>query len=555
MRNLELARLFDEMADRTRLRGGDDFRAEAYRATASALRAASKPVSSMLDDGTPLTSLPGIGRSNAGKIREMLKTGSCARLDTLRADTPDGLLPVLRYPDLDAATVRRLWTRASIRLVEDLVVALETERAEVVQLVGRARVPRLLAMVRARVPDEPRRLRHEVLSLLREIGRTLQSCPEVGRSAFTGDVRRCGETVQRIDLLMVSEQCADTMQSLSETGWVKTVERGDEHGFEVRAHEGVCLRVRFVEARHWGRDLVLETGSPAHLAALGHLPAEADEESEVYAALGLPWIPPELREGFGEVEAARAGGLPTLVERADLCADLHVHTTASDGTATIEEMARAARERGLTVLAITDHSRSTVVANGLSIERMLRHADAIREVDSRIQGITLLAGVEVDILADGRLDYPDSVLRKLDYVVASVHARLRQPRATATERVCRAIRTGQIHAVGHPTGRKIDRRDGLDLDLDEVYAACVETGVRLEINGQPDRLDLSWDRVREAKAAGVGFVLGSDAHSIHSLGYLELALDVARRGGLERGDLLNAFPPDDLLTWIQNARR
>ena len=558
-RNSEIADRFDFLADLLELDGADSFRLSAYRRASARIRESAAPVARLAVDGTA-TQIPGIGATIAGKIVELVETGDMRALAKLRDRLPAGLVDVMHVPGLGPKTARRLWQELGVATLDDLRAAAEGERLRELPGLGPKTEERVLAALRrpatARSAATGRTLLGRVLPVVREVVDEIAAHPACVRVSEAGSVRRRTETVRDADLIATaSDPAALTAHFVSLPRVAEVVAHGATKATIV-SYEGFRLDLRVVAPECYGNLLQHFTGSKDHNVALredavrrglsvseygveaaetGEVATAASEE-EVYEQLGYAWIPPELRENRGELEAARSGKLPLLLERADVLGDLHVHTTWSDGRGTLEEMVAAARALGHRYVAICDHAKR--LRDGL----LERQAEEIAAVDERVDGIRVLSGVEVDIRADGSLDLDDDVLAARDWVMASVHSGFDRPRDELTKRILAALENPHVDCIGHPTGRKLNRRAPYDVDLDAVFAAAAETGTFLEVNSQPDRLDLRDVHARAAGEAGARIVISSDAHSVGALGNVGLGVAQARRAWLSAGQVLNTKP-------------
>jgi DNA polymerase (family 10) len=560
--NTELAERFELLADMLELDGADAFRLAAYRRAAARIRESAVPVAQLALDGKA-TRLSGIGGTIEGKIVEVVDTGDMAALAKLRAKVPPGLVEVMHVPGLGPKTARKLWTELGVEGLDDLKTAAEAERLRGLPGLGpksEEKVLKALASGPARAAAETgRTLLGRALPAVRRAVFEIEASGLAERVSEAGSVRRRVETTKDLDLIATAEDAAALIAFFVAREWVAEVVAQGGTKATVVSHEGLRFDLRVVPPECYGNLLQHFTGSKDHNVALredavrqglsvseyGVLEAESGEtfqaadEEQVYERLGYAWIPPELRENRGELEAARGGKLPELVELADLKGDLHMHTDWSDGRATLEEMVLAAKERGHRYIAICDHARR------LRDGRLEAQTDAIADVNARISGISVLAGIEVDIRADGSLDYDDEALAARDWVMASIHSGFDGPRERLTERLLAAMANPYVDCIGHPTGRKINRRPAYDLDFERVCEAAVETGTFLEINAQPDRLDLTDTLARAAADAGVRIVVSTDAHRIHELDNLELGVAQARRGWITAEQVVNTR------TWAQ----
>lgn len=572
VRNEEVAAVFDEIADLLEIRGENPFRVRAYRNAARTVRSLGRDVAGLVAAGEDLTRLPGIGRDLAGKIREIVETGTSATLAALRREFPPGLGALLRLPGLGPKRVAALHRELGIGSLEALRRAAETGRLRSLPGFGPRTEARVLEAIRAHLDTGRRFLLAEVEGWAEALVEHLRAGPGVDEVVVAGSFRRRRETVGDLDILCTARDGAAVAAHLAAHERVAEVLSQGPTRTTVVLRDGLQVDLRVVPAASLGAALHYFTGSKAHNIAVRRLGqqrrlkineygvfrgarrvAGATEES-VFRSVGLPWIPPELREDRGEIEAARAGRLPRLVELRDLRGDLHCHTRASDGRSGLEEMARAARAAGLEYLAVTEHSRSLRVARGLDARRLRAHVEAIRRLDERLEGITLLAGIEVEILEDGRLDLPDPVLAELDLVVGAVHTRFDLPRARQTRRILRAMDHPHFHLLAHPSGRLLLRREPYDVDMARIIRHARERGCFLELNANPDRLDLDDVHCRMARDEGVLVAICSDAHS--SLGFANLRFGVgqARRGWLGPEHVLNARPIGELRRLLAAAR-
>jgi len=550
--NLDVAMALYEIADLLELKGDEPFKGRAYRKAGEALAVLPQEVIDLAQQHR-LDSIPGVGKAISAKIQELLTTGQIEYLEELRRAIPPGVRDLTQVPGLGARTAMLLYTRLGIDSLERLeLAARQGELREAPGITARKEAAILAALERMRRMGDRVSI-GAVLPVAQELAEALRRHPQVLQVEVAGSIRRWKETVEDIDLVVATREAGaifDWLKRLSIAGEV-LMESGDH--LTMLTSLGRRIDLMAVPPERFGRALLLMTGPDSHLAALGSIP-EGATEAEVYQALGLPWIPPELRQGHGEVDAARAGRLPNLVGTADLKGDLHTHTKASDGTATLTEMAEAARALGHRYLGICDHSRSLAIASGLSPERLLAQVAEIRRLNQRWSDFRLLAGSEVDILKDGSLDFPDDLLAQLDVVVASIHSHMGLDAESQTERLLRAIRNPHVDMIGHPTGRVIGRRDPYPFDLARVLDACAETGTALELSASPARLDLSAELARQARQRGVRLVINTDAHTTRELELLPYGVGQARQAWLEPSDLVNAMALPELLTWLAKPK-
>jgi DNA polymerase (family 10) len=559
MENSRIAAVFDEIADILEIQGENPFRIRSYRNAARTVGDLPEHISDLVAAGKDPKDIPGIGESLAEKIKEILAGGTCKALQDLRKQLPPHLPDLLKVKGLGPKKVAALWKQRKITTLEELKAAATAGKIRDLEGMGEKTEQNILKGLVTLEAEAGRISIRQAAEQAASIRRYLEKVKAIRRFEPAGSYRRRRETIGDLDFLV---EAADRTQAAEEILKYESVEdvlaRGQEK-VSVRLASGVQVDFRFVEADDFGAALMYFTGSKAHNITLRKRAQKGDlklneyglfrgekriagrTEEEVFRALGLAWIPPEMREDRGEIDAAEHGKLPKLIERGDLKGDLHAHTVATDGNNTIEEMVAAARSHGYEYLAITDHSKAVTVAHGLNDAAIRRHADRIRAAAESFRGFWLLAGVEVDILKDGRLDLDEKVLGELDWVCASVHSYFEMPEAEMTERIVRAVRSGVVHCIGHPFGRLIGKRDSLHFDPDRVFAACKEMGVCLEINSYPDRLDLPDVHCKHAKEMGLTMTISTDSHKTGDLDLIEFGVDVARRGWLEKGDVLNTL--------------
>jgi DNA polymerase (family 10) len=546
--NAEIAEMLRANADLMEIAGENSFRVNAFRRAADAVREHDRALTAEAD----LTEIPGVGAGIAAVLREILTTGTFGTFEELQEQLPGSLLALLDIPGVGAKTAARLYRELNVASLTDLEEALRSGRLATMKGMGpkaQARIAEGLVFVQRR---SGRTSIGMALPLAERLAGRLSDI--TGRPvSVAGSVRRMCVTVGNIDLVAIGDDPEHVLNAAAGMPDIARETSRDDSTATFELHQGIMLRVRATPAGRAGTALIEMTGSAAHLKQLRQLaesPVAATEE-ECYAALGLPFIVPELRENRGELEAARDGRLPRLIEVADLRGDLHLHTTWSDGGATPLEMALAAGARGYQYLGITDHSGGLGIAGGLRPERL---AEQRIEIDSlRDQSpVRLLAGSEVEVHRDGRLDFDDAILAGLDIVVASLHSGLRQPSAEFTDRLCRTIQNSNVDIIAHPTGRLVERRQGADIDWPRVFAAALETATVLEINADPARLDMDDERGRAAFEAGCLISIDSDAHHPESLGLVRYGVGVARRAWIEPQRVVNTWPLNDLLAWLRD---
>jgi DNA polymerase (family 10) len=556
--NADVAAVFEEIADLLEIEGSNPFRIRAYRNAARTLRDLPREVGAMLDEGEDLTELPGIGEDLAAKIKEVVKTGTATALEEHRKKVPETLTELLRIPGVGPKRVRALYHDLGIRTLDQLQKAAQEGRVRTLSGFGEKTERYILDQLSARTGEE-KRFQIAVASQYAEaLVAYLKESPGVKQVVVAGSYRRAKETIGDLDILVTAASGSPVMDRFVSYPEIEEILTHGATKASVRLACKLQVDVRVVPDDSYGAALQYFTGSKAHNVALrqwaqqrglklneyglfkGDQSVAGATEESVYAALGLSWIPPELRENRGELEGARAGSLPELIEVADLKGDLHVHTKATDGRNSMREMAEAARAYGLEYLAITDHSRRLTMAKGLDPKRLFKQFEEIDRLNVTLSGITLLKGIEVDILEDGSLDLPDEDLRRLDLVVGAVHSHFRLSRQKQTERIQRAMDHPYFSILAHPSGRLINERTPYDVDMAWVIRHARERGCFLEVNAHPVRLDLIDTDCQLAKEEGVMLSINSDAHSALDLGNLRYGIGQARRGWLEKKDVLNA---------------
>jgi DNA polymerase (family 10) len=571
IKNSDIADIFDRIADCLEIEGENPFKIRAYRNASRTIRGLGPEVREMLAAGEDLTVLPGIGRELAAKIVEILETGTAQALEKLKAKVPAGVIEMLRIPGLGPKRVSALYHELKIESLAALKQAAEATRVQ--QLPGFGiKTERHILEALETLSQRPARssisvARPEAESLLRHLSRVAG----VKSVAVAGSCRRCRETVGDIDILVTAEEGSPVMERFTAFEDARQVLARGETKASLVLGSGLQVDLRRVAPESFGAALQYFTGSQAHNIAIRGLARQrglkineygvfaggdriaGDSEESVYRALGLPWIPPELREDRGELEAAREGRLPELIEPVDIQGELHSHTNATDGRSSLEEMALGAKRCGLKYLAVTDHSRYLRMVDGLDERRLLAQMEEIDRLNAKLKGLRLLKGIEVEILEDGRLDLPDSVLEKLDLVIGSIHSHFRLPERRQTERILRAMDQRFFSILGHPSGRLINEREPYAVDLSAVIRNARGRGCFLELNANPQRLDLTDTYCQMAKEAGVLVAVNTDAHSVADFGQLAHGIGQARRGWLEKKDVLNARPLKELLMLLKGT--
>jgi len=569
--NADIAAAFEELADLLEIQGANPFRVRAYRNAARTVGELGRDVAAMLEEGRELPKLPGIGADLAAKIHEIAETGKCSLLERLHQELPPAVTELLKIPGLGPKRVKALYHDLDVQTLEQLHRAARDGRIRELPGFGEKIEQRILQSVEAHTAQS-RRFKLAVAGQYADaLIAFLKKVQGVKQVVAAGSFRRMRETVGDLDILVTAQAGSPVMARFTGYDEVKEVLSAGTTRASVVLRSGLQVDLRVEGEESYGAALHYFTGSKAHNIAIRRLAQErglkineygvfqgdrriaGETEESVFRSVDLPFIPPELREDRGEIEAARAGRLPLLVELADLRGDLHAHTKATDGNASIEEMALAAKARGLEYLAITEHSRRLTVAHGLSAQQLSRQIEDIDQLNIELRGITLLKGIEVDILEDGSLDLPDSVLARLDLVIGAVHSKFHLPRNKQTERILRAMDHPHFTILAHPSGRLIEKREPYDVDMQRIIRKARERGCYLELNAHPERLDLLDTQCKMAREAGVLVAIDSDAHSTLDFDNLRFGVGQARRGWLERRDVLNTRSLKDLKSLLKST--
>jgi DNA polymerase (family 10) len=564
MENIEIARLLAETADLMEIGGEDGFRIRSYRNAASAIEGHPEKIAEMMaDPARKVTEIAGIGKGIAEAMKEIVTRGSFARRDEMLERYPPTALEMLRIQGLGPKTVRTLWEHFRVSTLEDLERLCKEHKLQDLPRMGAKLEEKILKGISHYRQGAGRFLVNYATAAAAELAAYLAETPGVERVTPAGSLRRARETVGDLDLLVTGEGAAAALDRFVAHPRVHDVLGHGANKASARfGLEGLQVDVRAVPRESYGAALQYFSGSKEHNVALRQRAQRmgltlneyglfrVDDESRVageteegvYEALGLAWIPPELRENQGELDAAAAGGLPELIEAGAIRGDLHMHTRESDGRATLEEMAEAAKALGYEYIAVTDHSKALAMANGLDERRAVDFAAQVREFNKENRGIRVFSGLECDILRDGRMDLSEDALAELDFVVASVHGYMNLETAEMTDRLLRAMESPSVQVLGHPTGRVLLHREGYTYDFDRVAADAARRGIWMEINASPERLDLSAALIRRAKALGVKFTISTDAHHPKHLSNMRYGVAMARRGWLTREDVMNTRP-------------
>ena len=571
MENKSIADIFTEIADILDIQGENPFRIRSYRNAARTIGDLTENLENMVKAGGNPEEIPGIGKSMHEKIVEIVKTGKCQSLEELKKITPPGLTELLRLDGLGPKKVKLLYDELGVDSVDRLEKAAQAGRLRNLAGMGEKTEEKILKSVEQFRAGIGRFKLSIGFTYAGALERYLGDVPGVKRLDPAGSFRRRSETIGDLDILAICAKSSKVMDRFTAYGEVKDVIAKGETKSSIRLRNGLQVDLRVLDDESYGAALHYFTGSKAHNVAIRERAKEMglkvseygvfrarDEkrltgasEEEVFRAVGLPFIPPELREDRGEIAAAEEGKLPRLIDLADIRGDLQMHTVATDGKNSILEMAKKAKDLGYSYVAITDHSQAVRVAGGLNEKALARHLKEIDKANGEISGIRILKGVEVDILGDGTLDLKDQILKECDVVLGSVHSRFNLEEAEMTKRIIRAIKNPCVHILAHPTGRLILEREPYRVNLKEVIQAAVDHGVVLEINAYPDRLDLRDADARMARDMGARLAISTDAHSALQLEMMKFGVFTARRGWIEAKDVINTYPLDQMLKFLR----
>jgi DNA polymerase (family 10) len=560
LENIDIARIFDEIGDILELKGENRFRIRSYRRAARVIRDMPEDAKSLLEAGE-LTSVQGIGQSLAEKIEEIIETGTCKFYEEIKQDSVYSLAELLKIPGIGPKLAIRLNSELGIRTVDDLEKAARDGKLHVLEGIREKLEEKIFKGIEQYKRHIGRFRLAEALTYAETIVKTLSDVRGVSKIDIAGSLRRRKETIGDIDILVISKSSRKIMDAFTSMSTVADILAKGETKSSVLLRSGIQVDLRILDAESYGAALHYFTGSKDHnvvmrdrakrmgrkISEYGIFEVATDKklggkkEEDIFRQVDLPFIPPELRENSGEIEAAEAGRLPELITLDDIRGDLQMHTKASDGANTIEEMARTAKKLGYEYIAITDHSKAVRVAGGLNDRELAAHIKAIRKANRRVAGIEILAGIEVDILPDGSLDLSDEVLGKCDVVVAAVHSKFNMVKDEMTKRVIKGIRNPNVNILAHPTGRIINEREPYEIDMEHLIAEAKKNKVALELNSYPDRLDLKDVHCRQAKEAGVKISTNTDSHATLQLVNMRYGIATARRGWLEADDVINTY--------------
>lgn len=557
MKNEVIASQFELLADILEIQNANPFRVRAYRNAARTISSTAESLADLVATKADLTQFAGIGKDLAKQIQEIVTTSQHAGLEDLKKQVPSGVLDMLRIPGVGPKKVSVFFNELGLKSLDELKAACEAGQISQLKGFGKKTEESILANIGQAAEHAQRISIADARAAAETIVEDLRKLPEVGQCEVAGSCRRRTETCGDLDVLATCSDPGPPMDCLASHYLVEAVlQRGDTKQ-RVRLKTGVELDLRVVPEESFGAAMQYFTGSKEHNVVVrqrakdlglkvneygvfrGETQVAGRTEQDVYAAVGMPWIPPELRENRLEFEWADAGAIPDLVTIDDIRGDLHMHTTASDGAATIEEMALAAKERGLKYIAITDHSKRVSMANGLDETRLRKHWEDIRAVRERVKGIEILCGIECDILEDATMDLSDDCLAEADWVIAVLHYGLKQPREQIMKRLMTAVKNPHVDIIGHCTGRMIGRREGADVNFKELLKAAADHQVMMEINAHPSRLDLDDVHAAAAKDLGIPIVISTDSHSVNGFDVLQYGVDQARRAGLTAADVAN----------------
>jgi len=582
MENLDVARTLTTLADLLEIQGASPFRIRAYRNAVTTIDSLTRTLESMVENGEDLTELPGVGTSVAKHVTELLETGRITRLDEVSAEVPITLVELVRLDGVGPKKAKKLFDELGVKTVDDLEAALDAGTVQQLDGFGAKSAEKIRVAIEDHRKHTGRFQIHEAEKLIAGLFEHVRSAPGVDEAIVAGSLRRRKETIGDVDILARYEGDGTPVVEhfVSFNGVARILGAGETKG-SVLLHSGLQVDLRVIPGRSFGAALQYFTGSKEHNVAVRtravrqglrvnewgvfRVPEDAspdelgkedgerlagDTEEGVYEALGMAWVPPVLRENRGEVEAAVAGELPELVRLDQIKGDLQMHSTWSDGAVSLEEMALACRNLGYEYIAITDHSQAMAMVQGLTPERAREQWAEIDEIRERIDGIEIFKSVEIDILKDGSLDMPDDVLEELDVVVISVHSFMDMDRSTMTDRVLKAMAHPAVDILAHPTGRRINRREPFEMDVEAVLEAAADLGVAVELNANPNRLDLRDTHVYRARELGVPVVISTDAHAPRGLTDMRFGVDQARRGWLAPEDVLNTRSLSDFRAWL-----
>jgi len=571
LKNLELSQIFEQIAKILKIKEENPFKIRAYEKITLVLENLPIDIETIYQQGG-LNNIPGVGTGIAKKIEEFLTTGQLEYYEKLKTTIPAGVVELLDISEVGPKTAKLLYEQLEIDNIDKLEKAVREHQIKDLPGMGEKSETNILRGIELYKRRKERFLLGRALPLAEEMVESLSQLKETNKISFAGSLRRKKETIGDIDILVTSQNPEKIMRTFISLPQVREILAEGPTKSSIITKDDLHIDVRVVEPISFGAALQYFTGSKAHNIKLRELALKrglkineygvfevesgnriaGEKEEEVYQALNLPFIPPELREDRGEIEAAQENKLPQLVEYSQIKGDLHLHTKWSDGAHTIRQMAEAAQKRGYKYIAITDHSQSLKFAGGLIEERLREQVEEIQKLNQELKDFTILSGIEVDIKSDGSLDFSDEILSKLDVVIAAIHSGFKQESKIITERIIKALQNRFVNIIAHPTGRLIGYRESYQVDINEMMEVAAKTGTILEINAYPERLDLNDIYCRMAKEKGVQLAIETDAHSIEGLTFMDLGVAVARRGWLEEKEVINTLPLDKLLKRLKN---
>lgn len=572
MKNQQIAKIFNEIADMLELKGENVFRIRAYRRAAQNIDGTPKDIATLTPE--ELTALPGIGKDLAGKIQEYLNTGTIKKHLELKKEIPAGVLELLSVPGLGPKKAKQFYDVLNIKNVDDLTAAIQSGKLKELPGIQKKTEENIMQGIGQMKRSSDRQPLGRILPLAEDIILRIKNSAPIDRIEVAGSIRRRKETVRDIDILATSKRPETVMNAFVNLSHVAKIVNHGETKSSVITDNGIQVDLRVVDENSFGAALQYFTGSKQHNIKLREIAVRmglklneygvfqepqnkrvgGKTEEEIYNALKLPYIPPELREDTGEIEAARKNKLPQLVTINDIKGDLHVHTKWSDGSYELPEMAIAAHKKGYQYIAVTDHTKGLGVAHGLDESRLAEEIQFIDKINEKLKGFKILKGIEVDIKSDGKLDLSDDILAKLDIVVASIHSGFKQTREKFTERLLAAVRNPYVNVIAHPTGRIIGERDAYAADMEAVFKEAAKHEVAMEINAYPFRLDLNDINIKKAREFGVSFVICTDAHSASQYDFMSYGVSMARRGWLEKKNVLNTLSLEQLIKKLKSCR-
>ncbi len=573
MKNKEIALIFNDIAEILEIKGDNPFRIRAYKRAALALENLSKDVTDISKE--ELLKIPGIGQDLAGKIEEYIRTGKIQAYEDIKKEIPEGLSTLLKVPGLGPKTAKMLYEKLNVRNIEDLENYARQHKLTGLPGIKEKTEENIIKGIEMLKRGIERKPLGKVLPVAEEILNFIRKHSPVNKLSLAGSLRRWKDTIKDIDILATSNDPKSVMNTFVRMPGVKEVLMHGPTKSSIIIQEGIQVDFRVVQEQSYGAALAYFTGSKEHNIRLREMAVKAglkineygifrekddkklggEKEEDIYKILGLPYIPPELREDTGEIEAAMAGNLPVLIELKDIKGDLHVHTKRSDGSHDYDELITTARELGYEYIAITDHSKGLGIARGLNEEKLIEEKKEIDALNKKLRGFRILSGIEVDIRSDSHLDFSDDILRQLDIVIASIHSGFKQSREQLTQRIISAMKNPYVSIIAHPTGRLIGERDPYDVDMELIFQTALETNTVLEINAYPLRLDLNDIYIKKASSIGIPVVINTDTHMLSQFKFMAYGVSIARRGWLEKKHVINTMNYENLIKFLNKKRK